>query len=178
MIYYIYFILLIVSVDAYTQDRTGTVEFSTSRDGHTATIIFSVGKFNPSTHIIVGMDPCEDYSEVKIDGRYPLGTDCTFPEYEIQSMRLNYDGVIIEIPKELYSDCYNPPFPPLDDYISNYFKMIIGNELNSVFVFMSGGDAAGHYQVIWVLRPDGKHSRLTQACSDCSFIDMTGFVDE
>jgi len=41
---------------------------------------------------------------------------------------------------------------------------------------MSGGDAAGHYEVIWVLRRDGRHTRFSGACGDCGFLDFrSGF---
>ena len=58
------------------------------------------------------------------------------------------------------------------------FAVRIGDDLKSVFIFMYGGDAAGSYQVLWVLRPDGKHSRFSGACADCGFIDFqSGFFN-
>ena len=100
-----------ISTSSFSQNRTGTVEFSTSRNGHTAKIIFSVGAFASSSHKIIGINPCDDYK--------------------------------------------------------------------SVFIFMDGGDGSGNYQVLWVLRLDGKHSRFSGACSDCGFIDFySGFFQD
>ena len=115
----------------------------------------------------------------KIDGRVPLGIDGNMPMYEIKSMQFYFDGMEAKIHKELYLDCYDPAFSLADeDLLSNYFKIRIGDDLKSVFVFLAGGDAAGSYTVVWVLRPDGAHSRFSQACPDCSFIDFDGFVSD
>lgn len=48
-----------------------------------------------------------------------------------------------------------------NDIISKFFAMRIGDDLQSVFIFMAGGDAAGSYEVLWVIRTDGKHSRFS-----------------
>ena len=107
-----------VAIAGFGQNRTGNFEMSTKREGHTATISFTVGKFDPSEHEIVGLDPCDDYRAVRIDGHWPFGTDCTIPRYEIQTMNLEFDSIKVEIPKELYSDCYSPPFPSLSFRVS------------------------------------------------------------
>ena len=170
---------LLVPFSVYPQNRIGKTEIETSRGGHTAKVIFDVGKFEPLKHTIIGLDPCDDYRSVRIDGQYPLGTDCTLPIYDIQEMVLIFDGIKVEIPPKLYSNCYHPPFPRSDNSISDYLAIKIGDDLHSIFIFMDGGDAAGQYQVIWVLRPDGKHSKFTTGpCPDCSFIKFdSGFDD-
>ena len=162
-----------VAIAGFGQNRTGNFEMSTKREGHTATISFTVVKFDFSEHEIVGLDTCHNnFRAVKIDGKSPLGTSfCDMPDEEIQAMKLVFDGKEIDFPKELYSDCYSPPFFRTDN-ISRYFSIRIGDDLKSVFVFMSGGDGSGSYQVLWVLRPDGNHSRLTDLL-DCQFIDFS-----
>jgi hypothetical protein len=154
---------ILISVTGFSQDRTGTFQFKATKERHTAVVTFRVEKFNPQKHRISGLDNCEESGEIKIDGLVPLGVDCTMPDYEV------------EIPKSIYSNCYQPPFP--QEHISDYFRMEIGDDLRSVFVFMSGGDAAGSYQVIWVLRTDGMHSRFSQGVPDSRFIDFGGFSD-
>ena len=56
--------------------------------------------------------------------------------------------------------------------------MRIGDDFQSVFVFMHGGDAAGSYEVLWVLRADGKHSRISGVGSGAYFLNLeSGFIE-
>jgi hypothetical protein len=171
---------LLISANTFSQDRTGAAEFRASRAGHTAKVVFKVSTFEPSSHKIEGLNPCNDFRAVRIDGRQPLGAGiCHLPGREIRSMKIYFDKDEIEIPNELYSDCYEPTFPRLDSRIEDYLAVRIGDDMKSIFVFMNGGDGASHYQVLWVLRPDGKHSRFsTGACPDCSFINFDSGFDE
>jgi hypothetical protein len=173
-------IWLLISVEAFGQNRIGDSEFSASREGHSAKVVFTVGLFDPSAHKVEGLSPCDDPGLVKIDGRQPLGARiCHLPKREIRAMRLTFDKTEIDIPNELFSDCYEPPFPRSDGRISDYFELKIGDDLRSVFIFVNGGDFAGHYQALWVLRPDGKHSRFTTGpCPDCSFIKFDSTFDD
>jgi hypothetical protein len=47
-----------------------------------------------------------------------------------------------------------------------------GEDARSVFVFMHGSDGAGVYDVIWVLRRDGRHSRFANAGGDCGLFNF------
>jgi hypothetical protein len=165
-------IAISISIMAFPQDMTGIFKFDASRDGHIATISFTVREFNPKEHKISGLS-LSDRNAFRIDGRVPIGVDCSIPKYHIQSIDLVFDGRSIRIPKELYSDCYEPAFawPMSHKSISNAFAVKIADDLKGVFAFMSGSDGAGHYDVIWVLRSDGKHSRITNTVSDCGMID-------
>lgn len=166
-----------ISVPSYSQSGTGTIEFSDKRMGHTASVIFTIKKFDLLLHRISGLDPCDDFRKVRIDGRFPMGPGiCDMPDREIQSMRLIFDGRKIDIPNKLYSDCYNTIFLFGGNDTSRFFALRIGDDLSSVFVFMGGGDGSGSYQVLWNFRTDGKHTRFSGSCSDCQFIDFdSGF---
>src|SRR5205085_7956636 len=117
-----------------------------------------------------------------IDGREPLGTDCGIPRTEITEIKLYFDGIEIKVPRRLYSDCFEPPFSQkaIDEkYINKYFAIRIGDDLQSAFAFMSGGDGAGSYQVVWVFKKDGRHARFSGSCPDCGFIDFqSGFFED
>jgi hypothetical protein len=173
----IFWLALLISANGFSQDRTGTIVLDTSHEGHTAKVRFTVSAFVPSLHKV---EACSDSGPIIIDGRKPLGVGiCDLPEDVIGSMILSFDNVEIDIPKELYSDCYEPQFPGTNRPTSEYLVIRIGDDLKSVFVFMNGGDAAGHYQIIWVLRTDGKHSRFsTGSCADCNFINFDSEFDE
>ena len=168
--------ILCGGICAQAQDKSiGTFSFETRRGTHVAKIVFRTKSFNRSEHrVIQHPDRC-----VKIDGHEPLGTDCGMPTVELESMRLYFDGREIPITRRLYANSYQPALRKdysLDDYKNNYFALRIGDDMESVFAFMSGGDGAGSYQVLWVLRKDGRHSRFSGSCGDCGFIDFrSGF---
>jgi len=172
-------ILLIIGSNAIAQSKAiGTFQSTNRRRNHQARIVFKTKPFQSSNHAITLAD--QRYLKrhqttlsgtaalvTKIDGRDPLGVDGTIPRVEIRSVLLSFDGVQVQVPRRLYSDCYNPNFG------KNYLATKFGDDGESLLVFMAGGDAAGSYQVIWVLRKDGHHSRFASACSDC---DYTGFL--
>jgi hypothetical protein len=167
--------LLIGSTSGSAVPAKNTFQFVAKKAGHTAKITFTTKLFIRSAHRIVRTSTC-----LRIDGREPLGTDCNVPTVEIESLRFFFDGKEVGVPERLYADCYQPPFINQsgrvmnEGDVDNYFAARISDDLQSVFVFMWGGDAAGSYQVIWVLRKDGRHTRFSGACSDCGFIDFHG----
>jgi hypothetical protein len=145
--------------------RVGTFEFIERKNGHIAKVVFKTRAFTRASHRVV---TSREGLINKIDGRAPLGTDSGLPQIEIESLRLYIDGSEVPVAKSLYSDCYEPSFG-----VNSSFAIKFADKFESVFVFMHGSDAAGSYQVLWVLRKDGKHSRFSGACSDCGFIDFT-----
>jgi hypothetical protein len=151
--------------------------FEQKRAGHIAKVVFITRLFDPARHRITKHKGCP-----LIDGRVPYGTDCTLPHSEIAAIWFYFDRRKIKVPKKLYADCFFPPFAQkyvADGSIKNYFALRIGDDLQSAFAFMSGGDTAGSYQVVWVLRQDGRHARFSGACPDCGFIDFnSGFFYE
>ena len=56
--------------------------------------------------------------------------------------------------------------------------MRIGDDMESVFIFMEGGDAAGCYELLWIIRTDGKYSRLSGVCADQHLFNLdSGFFE-
>jgi hypothetical protein len=102
-----------------------------------------------------------------IDGKRALGTDDSIPQTEIESIKFFFDGKQIPVEKSLFSDCYNPNIE------KDYIELKIGDDGKSVMIFMNGGDAAGSYQIFWILRSDAKHSRFGSGSSDA---DVLGFT--
>ena len=150
--------------------REGTAEFIEKKGAHTAKLIFTTKIFDPSKHKIIRTKNC-----ITIDGRVPLGTDCGVPHVEIASIRFFYDGKEIVIPRSLYSDCYSPPL--FEEYkdrrlMNEYLSIKFSDDMKGVFVFLSAGDGAGVYDIIWVLRKDGNHTRFTHSGGDCGFLNF------
>ena len=166
-------LLIIIAMLGVAQAQNAsidTTEFLQKKGTHTAKIIFETAQFNARNHKIGHGGDC-----ITIDDRRPLGTDCGLPKVEIASLRFVLDGREIQVPKRLYSDCYMPPSwrkYKAEGVIGNYLQIRFSDDAENVFVFFAGGDGAGSYQVIWVLRRDGKHTRFVNEGSDCSIIDF------
>ncbi len=152
--------------------RAGTFRFEDRREGHVSRLVFRTGAFVPSRHRITRGKRL-DLSVTEVDGRMALGTDGNTPRTEIRSVEFYFDGRRVAVPRRLYSDCFEPSFG------ADYFAVKNGDDGASVLVFMAGGDAAGGYQVVWVLRKDGRHSRFSTPCSDCDYKGfMPFFIDQ
>jgi hypothetical protein len=108
-------------------------------------------------------------SVARIDGRKPLGTSGTVPLAEIMSMTITFDGTKIVVPRSLYADCYNPNID------KDSFGTKLGDDGSSLLVFMAGSSKENSYQVIWILREDGQHSRFTNICAGCDYKNILNF---
>ncbi len=104
-----------------------------------------------------------------IDRRPAHGVDGDIPRVEIDAIVIAFDGIELVVPASLYSDCYSPNFG------KDHFAMKMSEGGDSLLVFMEGSDAAGAYQIMWVLRKDGHHSRFINDCSDCAYSDIFNF---
>ena len=146
--------------------KVGTFRFTEEKGGHTARLVFHTGAFDRSKHRIT-YGKRLDLTVLEVDGRMALGVDGNMPRTEIRSVEFFFDGQRVAVPRKLYADCFEPSVG------KESFAIKAGDDGGSLLVFMAGGDAAGAYQVIWVLRKDGRHSRFSTPCSDC---DHTGFM--
>ena len=168
-------LILACAACAYAQrapaGKLGTFRFEDRREGHTSRLVFRTGAFEPSKHRITFGKP-SDPLYLKVDGRGAFGVDGNTPRTEIKSFEFYFDGRRVAVPRRLYSDCFNPSFG------KDYFAVKNGDDGASLLVFMAGSDAAGSYQVLWVLRKDGRHSRFTNPCSDCGYQDLMLFFKD
>jgi hypothetical protein len=157
------------AVSTFAQSKkVGVFRFSEKAGKHTAELMFRTGAFEPSKHTIT-YGKRLDLTILEVDGRTALGVDGNVPRVEIQSVAFYFDGKKVAVPRRLYADLYEPTLE------KDSFATKIGDEGSSLLVFMAGGDAAGGYQVIWVLRKDGVHSRFSSPCSDCNYSGFLGF---
>jgi hypothetical protein len=176
--------LLILSSSAIAQDRDiGDFKFEDRSGKHNAKLAIRTKAFVSSNHTLTFAD--QQYLKkheislakgvsrksivTRVDGREPLGTDGTMPRVEISSMTVSFSGTKIVVPQSLYADCFNP----------NLQKDTLAVKLNdagdSLLVFMAGSDGGGVYQVMWILRKDGHHSRFVNNCSDCDYTGVLNF---
>ncbi len=142
---------------------------------HSVRVRLEIGQFEPTRHTVKPLRPERHATSAcyEIDGRTePLGTDCDVPSSEIRRLSVTLDGIRLKIPVQLYRDCFNPR-------PGNDLAVRIADDARAAFVFFRGSDAGGSYDVVWVFRADGKHSRLSCApsqCSDGGFITFDSFL--
>jgi len=140
--------------------------FEAKKGGHRARLAIRTRPFSRDTHRI---EQSQDGGFL-VDGKVALGTDGGIPKIEIERMDLVFDGKTVAIPAELYRDVFEPKL------IEKHFAIRLGDDLASLFVFLGGSDGAGSYQLLWVFRRDGNHSRFSVPCPDCQFIDFENGV--
>lgn len=161
-------VLLLFSISGLGQKRNDTVTVTRVRGSHKVKLVFSAQNFDVKRHTVKTVtDPRSPLPGTWIDGKFALGTDLGIPRTEIASVRLYFDGKQVPINRSAFSDCYNPNLG------KDYIWLKLGDDGKSVLAFMAGGDGAGGYQVFWIFRNDGKHSRFSSAVSDA---DYSGFV--
>jgi hypothetical protein len=51
-------------------------------------------------------------------------------------------------------------------------KIVFETKLFDSHKHKTAGDGAGVYEVIWVLRKDGRHTRFTESGGDCRFLNF------
>jgi hypothetical protein len=177
-------LLLLPTIAVGQRQGTGTFRFSDRNQNQTATLAVKTKPFSLSTHRITFASPeyvkkhniqTTPLQEVRIvtaiDGRQEwLGTDGEIPRVEIASMVVSFRGKTMAVPRNLYWDCFEPSF------LKNNFIAKLNDAGDALFVFMAGSDGAGGYEVMWVLRKDGHHSRFVHNCSDCDYKDILLFL--
>lgn len=151
------------SPENYEKNAPKSVRIERKMEGHIAKVVARVKKIDIESHIFNEGNPVN-----MIDGQKILGGDGGFMrseianQYEFETFKVYFDGKEIPVDRKLYANCLMPVFS------KERFSAAIGDDLQSVFVFMQGSDAAGTYEVIWVLRQDGRHSRITYDAGDIS----------
>lgn len=117
--------------------------------GRRVVVMMSVAPFIPIRHRL----RYDGSFLARIDGRCPYGVDGGAPDEEITRLRVRWNGRVVELPRRLYSDCYNPGHA---GYLS--FKTLHHGTV--LAITMEGGDAAGSYDVVWyVPRIGAPHRR-------------------
>jgi len=179
-------LIILSTISAGPAQNVGTFRFADTQGSQTAKLVIRTKPFIAAHHRIgfataaylkkhnIQANTLSDVSIVtSIDGwREWFGTDGEIPRVEIVSMVITFGAKRFVIPRKLYADCFNPAFQKTN------FIAKLNDAADTLFVFMAGSDAAGAYQVMWVLRNDGRHSRFVHNCSDCDFKDILLFLQK
>lgn len=151
------------SPDDYEKNAKKSVVIKHKLDGNVVKVVAKLKKFDLEGHVLNEGDFIRT-----IDGQKILGGDGGFARsnleksYEFETLNVYLNKKEMPIDKKFYTNCIDPIIS--DDR----FFVTLGDDLQSVFIFMQGSDAAGTYEVVWVFRSDGHHSRITYTTGDIS----------
>ena len=117
--------------------KTGESENSISFAGNNISITITSQKFDKRKHNI----KYKDSYVYLIDGREPKGIDGYLPTDEYKDFDITIDGKKTIIPKDAYSDLFEPT--------AWYVKVYYDKENDTVYIVASIGDGAGACEVCW-----------------------------
>lgn len=154
--------------------RTGSIERSHTSGRHSVFVRIDISPFDSKQHKIRYFRPTTlivGQSCAAIDGKTdPLGVDCDLPRTQIRKISVTLNGAELVVPVALYHDCFNV-------FSDNQADVRLSDDKKGAFLFVGGGDGSGSYQIVWVFRQNGDHSRLSCApaeCGDNGFINFEG----
>jgi hypothetical protein len=56
--------------------------------------------------------------------------------------------------------------------MDRYLAIKFSDDMKAAFIFLQAGDGAGAYDVVWVVKKDGRHTRFSNSGGDCSFLNF------
>ena len=111
-------------------------------EGKEIQVVLTSGKFDKSKHSFEYFKDSPTGIEV-IDDELPYGTDGKMPTTEYRSIEVNIHGKRESLPKDAYSDLYEPTF--LTDHNSVYYD----KESDILYIVANNNYAERPYKVCW-----------------------------
>ena len=111
-------------------------------EGKEIQVVLTSGKFDKSKHSFEYFKDSPTGIEV-IDNELPYGTDGKMPTTEYRSIVINIHGKQVSLPKDAYSDLYEPTF--LTDHNSVYYD----KESDILYIVANNNYAERPYKVCW-----------------------------
>ena len=111
-------------------------------EGKEIQVVLTSGKFDKSKHSFEYFKDSPTGIEV-IDDELPYGTDGKMPTTEYRSIEVNIYGKRVSLPKDAYSDLYEPTF--LTDHNSVYYD----KESDILYIVANNNYAERPYKVCW-----------------------------
>ena len=111
-------------------------------EGKEIQVVLTSGKFDKSKHSFEYFKDSPTGIEV-IDDELPYGTDGKMPTTEYRSIEVNIHGKRVSLPKDAYSDLYEPTF--LTDHNSVYYN----KESDILYIVAINDYAERPYMVCW-----------------------------
>lgn len=121
-------------------------------EGKEIQVVLTSGKFDKSKHSFEYFKDSPTGIEV-IDDELPYGTDGKMPTTEYRSIEVNIHGKRVSLPKDAYSDLYEPTF--LTDHNSVYYD----KESDILYIVANNNYAERPYKVCWQIEKGGYKGR-------------------
>ena len=86
----------------------------------------------------------------KINGKEIWGRDGGIPNYQYSEILIQIGEKRVNLPKMSYMDLYEPNLKP------DYTHVSFDKESNRLYIYASNSDAAGSYDIVWVIE-NGKY---------------------
>ena len=116
-------------------------------EGKEIQVVLTSGKFDKSKHSFEYFKDSPTGIEV-IDDELPYGTDGKMPTTEYRSIEVNIHGKRVSLPKDAYSDLYEPTF--LTDHNSVYYD----KESDILYIVANNNYAERPYKVCWQIEKE------------------------
>lgn len=152
-----------------------TIEFKSSpASSNRFHIIIKKQNFQKDLHDISTRDDEYGNPVILIDGTEFYGTSPgNLPETEISSIRIILSENEILIPESAYSDLYNPSFCSNDILFIEAYESV---DQEYLYVYMSGSDAGGSYDVKWIFSHEEYVGRLVAPYLMKGFYHLDGLM--
>lgn len=123
------------------------LEFTAEREGLAYFVAIKEIDFDKSRHRVEDRD-----GNAYIDGGLAIGTDGALPLTEIEKFEVAVAGKRIDVPPELFRDCYNLWIGQKSGSINQDYRLVVRVlEDGTLLLSLMGADGAGTYLVHWWL---------------------------
>lgn len=105
----------------------------------------------------------------RVNGREARGTDMGVPGHELDSFSITWGGKQVELPEDLWRDCFHL-FMWSKDQVNDpkhegrwgttYARLSYSGR--TLLIVSYGGGGAGSYKVTWIIPHDGKPDRIIE----------------
>ena len=140
---------------------TGLGKDSIAFEGNGIQVKIKGGVFDATKHKLgyyTNQDTEKKYL-TRIDGKPFYGDYGQVPKTTIESVTVLFGNDTIAIPRESFTDLYNPIFSYNDNGVEKYINNVfLSADGRTVYVYMLKREFGGSYEVTWVIQ-DGKYIR-------------------
>lgn len=130
-------------------------------EGNNISVKIKAGTFDASKHKLNYFTNSETNKKylTRIDGRPYYGDYGRMPNTTVESVTVLFGADTVAVPKEAYSDIYNPIFSYTENGVEKYINNVyLSADGRIVYIYMLKREQGGSYEVTWVIQ-DGKYVR-------------------
>jgi hypothetical protein len=130
-------------------------------EGNGLQVKIKAGVFDASAHKLTYYTNSDNNRKylTKIDNKFYYGDYGKVPQTTIESVTVIAGADTLNLPKEAFTDLYNPIFSYTENGVQKYINNVyLSADGRNVYIYMLKREAGGSYEVTWVIQ-DGKYIR-------------------